>query len=288
MASQSGAVVVTGASTGIGRASARHLDELGYAVFAGVRKQADAKAIEREGSPRLRPVRIDVTQPRSIASAGRTIERAVGEDGLTGLVNNAGIASAGPVERLPVDEFRRVIETNLIGQYAVTQEFLPLIRRGEGTIVFNTSIGGKIATPFMSAYASSKFGLEALADSLRRELKPWAIEVVVVEPGVISTPIWERGADNFERNLPAMGPEAQELYGAQMDAMRARVDEAAESGIEPEAVAEVIARALGRRRPRTRYLVGTDAKVMRRMGGLLSDRLLDQVIVRRMKFPDDA
>ncbi len=285
---EKGAVVVTGASTGIGRATALHLDELGYRVFAGIRKQRDAKGLRKEGSQRLAPISIDVTKRRSIAAARAKVQRAVGRSGLTALVNNAGIASAGPVEHLAVEEFRRVVETNLIGQYAVTQEFLPLIRRGQGTIVFNTSIGGRVATPFMSPYNASKFGLEALADSLRRELKPWEIDVVVVEPGSIATPIWEKGVENYQRAEANFGREAKRLYGKQIEAMVEASRETAERGIEPEAVAKVIGRAIKRRRPRTRYLVGIDAKIMRRVSSVLSDRMADRAIRRSMKLPDEA
>ena len=285
---EKGAVLVTGASTGIGRATALHLVGRGHTVFAGVRKKPDAERLRSEGSERLVPVMLDVTKPRSISAARAKVQRAVGRAGLAGLVNNAGVASAGPVEHLPVEEFRRVLETNLVGQYAVTQAFLPLIRRARGTIVFISSIGGKLATPFLSPYSASKFGLEALADSLRREVKPWGIGVVVVEPGSISTPIWDRGVDNFERNLPAMGREAKRLYGEQMNSMRAAVIETAERGIEPEAVARVVARAIRRRRPRTRYLVGVDAKLMRRIAAGLGDRTLDRVVRRRMRLPDEA
>ena len=194
MAKQKGAVVVTGASSGIGRATALHLDRQGYKVFAGVRKQADAESLEKEGSERLTPVTIDVAEQDSIEAAHMEVQDAVADRGLAGLVNNAGIATAGPVEHLPVDEFQKVIDVNLVGQYAVTQAFLPLLRRGDGTIVFITSIGGRVASPFFSPYNAAKFGLEGMADSLRRELKPWkGMDVVVVEPGSIATPIWEKG-----------------------------------------------------------------------------------------------
>ena len=195
---EKGAVVVTGASSGIGRATALRLDELGYTVFPGVRKDKDAKSLSEAGSERITPITLEVTKARSISAARQKVQRAVGKDGLVGLVNNAGIANAGPIEHLPVAEFEKVIDVNLTGQYAVTQEFLPLIRRATGTIVFITSIGGLIATPFMSPYHAAKFGLEGVADSLRREVKPWGINVVVVEPGSIATPIWGKGSDAFD------------------------------------------------------------------------------------------
>ena len=218
-------MVVTGASTGIGRATALHLDERGYTVFAGVRKQADADSLEQEGSDRLTPVTIDVAEQDSIEAAREQVQDAVGEQGLAGLVNNAGIAGGGPVEHLPVDEFKKVIDVNLVGQYAVTQAFLPLLRRGEGTIVFITSIGGRVASPFFAPYNAAKFGLEGMADSLRRELKPWkGMDVVVIEPGSIATPIWKKGGENFEAASKRMGPEAERLYGPQLERLRAATD----------------------------------------------------------------
>lgn len=283
---EKGAVVVTGASTGIGRAAALHLDERGYRVFAGVRKAKDAKSLAEAGSERLTPITLDVTKPRSIKAAREKVQRAVGKAGLAGLVNNAGIANAGPVEHLPIAEFQKVVDVNLTGQVAVTQEFLPLIRRATGTIVFITSIGGRVASPFMSPYHAAKFGLEGVADSLRREVKPWGIKVAVVEPGSIATPIWEKGSDAYEGiQFP---PEAKRLYGKQMEAMKATIMEAGERGIEPEKVAKVIERAIRARRPKTRYLVGTDAKMMKRISSLVGDKNFDRMMRRSMKLPDEA
>jgi NAD(P)-dependent dehydrogenase (short-subunit alcohol dehydrogenase family) len=284
-ANEKGAVLVTGASTGIGRATALHLDAGGRRVFAGVRKQSDADSLSEAGSERLTPVTLDVTDRASIATARERVEEAVGEAGLGGLVNNAGIATAGPVEHLPIEEFSRVLDVNLTGQYAVTQEFLPLIRRGRGTILFITSIGGVVASPFMSPYHAAKFGLEGLADSLRRELKPWEIDVVVVQPGSVATPIWAKGTESFEAQQPAMGPEAERLYGNQMEAMKAAIVETAERGIEPERVARVIESAVASPKPKTRYLVGTDARLMRRLSRLIGDRNFDRLMRRSMKLP---
>ncbi|MDP9228087.1 MAG: SDR family oxidoreductase [Actinomycetota bacterium] len=283
-----GAVVVTGASSGIGRATALHLDRQGYTVFAGVRKLKDAQSLEREGSERMTPITLDVTKQGSIDAAKRKVQRAVGKAGLAGLVNNAGVATPGPVEHLPVEDFQAVIDVNLTGQYRVTQAFLPLVRRGEGTIVFVTSIGGRVATPFMSPYHASKFGVEGLADSLRREIKPWKMDVVVVEPGSIATQIWGRGGDAADRAEEKMGREARRLYGKQMDAMRAVLRRTADRGIDPDAVAKVISRAISSGRPKTRYLVGTDAKLMRRVSSLVGDRNFDRIMRRSMNLPDDA
>lgn len=289
MAKPKGAVVVTGASTGIGRATVLHLDQLGYRVFAGVRKQADANSLEQEASGELTPVTLDVTKPRSIAAARQKVQRAVGKAGIAGLVNNAGIANAGPVEHLPVADFEAVIDVNLTGQYAVTQAFLPLLRRGDGTIVFITSIGGRVASPFFSPYNAAKFGLEGMADSLRRELKPWKkMNVVVVEPGSIATPIWEKGRGSSADSTAKMPPEARRLYGPQLERMIEVTREAEDRGLEPVEVAQVIEKAIRKRNPRARYLVGRDARITARMQSLAGDKNFDRIVRRSMKLPDHA
>jgi NAD(P)-dependent dehydrogenase (short-subunit alcohol dehydrogenase family) len=289
MAKEKGAVVITGASTGIGRATALYLDEKGYRVFAGVRKQKDANALKKEGSDRLTPITLDVTKPQSIKSAKAKVQRAVGKAGIVGLVNNAGIANAGPVEHIPLDVFREVVEVNLTGQVATTQEFLPLLRRAKrGTVVFITSIGGRVAYPFMSPYHAAKWGLEAVAISLRREVKPWKIRVVAVEPGSIATEIWDRGTDNFERTAKQMPREAGRLYGKQMKAASRAMIASGKAGIDPERVAKVVERAIRSIRPRTRYLVGIDARMTLNANRVLSARTVDRVVRRAMKLPNEA
>ena len=213
------AVVITGASSGIGEACALRLDKAGWRVFAGVRKEADAERLKQEGSERLTPVFMDVIDEGSIMKAEETVRNAVGEVGLAGLVNNAGVGIHGPLEFLLLEDLRRQLEVNTIGQIAVTQAFLPLIRKGRGRIVNIGSIGGKMATPFLGPYSASKFAMEALTDSLRQELRPWDIHVAIVEPGSIATPIWDKGqagADEMEQKLPE---EAMKLYGTAVDAM---------------------------------------------------------------------
>jgi len=284
----SGAVVITGASTGIGRASALYLDRLGYRVFAGVRKQADAESLADEGSDRLTPITIDVTEQRSIASAREEVEQAVGKDGLVGLINNAGVGGGGPIETTPLEEYRDVLEVNLIGQIAVTQIFLPLIRRAKGTVVFISSIGGRVASPFMSPYNSSKFGIEALGESLRHELKPWEIDVVIVEPGSIDTEIWGKGQDAIRDRVSKMPADARRLYGKQLSRFGEGIRETASRGISPDKVAEVVHRAISSDNPRHRYLVGTDAKIAARLKGTLPDRIFARLAGRQMKMPTDV
>jgi NAD(P)-dependent dehydrogenase (short-subunit alcohol dehydrogenase family) len=285
---ESGAVVVTGASTGIGRATALHLDQKGYRVFAGVRKQADAKSLAEEGSDSLTPITIDVTKERSIASAKQKVQRAVGKDGLVGLVNNAGVGDGGPVETIDLDVLRKVLEVNLVGQVAVTQAFLPLIRKAPGTIVFIASIGGRIASPFMSPYNTSKFAIEALGESLRQEVAPWGIDVVVIEPGSIDTPIWEKGAQTIDEQMAKLKPAAKRLYSKQLRRMDEVLTETASRGIPPEKVAKTIHTAISSEKPKHRYLVGRDAKIAAKLKGTLPDRTFMKLIGRQVKMPTDV
>jgi NAD(P)-dependent dehydrogenase (short-subunit alcohol dehydrogenase family) len=284
----SGAVVVTGASTGIGRATALLLDKKGYTVFAGVRKQEDAKALVEAGSDRLTPITIDVTKTRSITTARQEVEPAIGKEGLVGLVNNAGVGGGGPIEFMSLDSFRETLEINLVGQIAVTQAFLPLIRMAKGTIVFIASIGGRIATPFLSPYNASKFGIEALGESLRGELKPWDIDVAVVEPGSIDTQIWAKGADTAAEQVEGLSPDARRLYGKQLARFGEVLGETAERGIHPDKVAKVIHKAIRSDNPRHRYLVGTDAKVAARLKGNLPERTFSKLVARQVKMPTDV
>jgi Short-chain dehydrogenases of various substrate specificities len=285
---ESGAVVVTGASTGIGRATALLLDEKGYRVFAGTRKEADAESLAQEASDRLTPITIDVTDDSSISAAREKVQGAVGEDGLVGLVNNAGVGGGGPIEFMSLDSFRETLEVNLVGQIAVTQAFLPLIRTAKGTIVFIASIGGRIATPFLSPYNTSKFGIEALGESLRAELKPWNIDVAVVEPGSIDTQIWAKGADTAAEQIKELSPDGQRLYGRQLTRFGEVLAETADRGIPPEKVANVIHKAIRSDKPRHRYLVGTDAKVAARLKGNLPERTFSRMLGRQMKMPTDV
>ena len=271
--------VITGASTGIGRACAEHLDSLGHRVFAGVRSDSAVEELRAAGSERLTPLRIDVTDAGSIAAAAEATE-AIGSGGLDGLVNNAGIAVASPMEFVPIDELRRQIEVNLIGQVAVTQAFLPLLRRSRGRIVNVSSIGGLVASAFFGPYNASKYGLEAVSDSLRQELRPWGIEVIVVEPGPIATPIWEKGVATADEMIAGARSDQLTLYEKQIEAMRGAARQASERGSPPEKIARVIEKALTARRPRTRYLVGAPARVQFLASRALPTRAFDRMVTR--------
>jgi len=272
----SGTVLVTGASTGIGEATALHLKELGFDTVAAVRKDEDAERLARAG---LRTVKLDVSDAGSIASARAEL----GDGPLTGLVNNAGIAVAAPLEYLPLDQLRHQLEVNLVGQVAVIQAFLPSLRAARGRIVNVSSIGGRVALPLVGAYNASKFALEAVSDSLRRELHPHGVDVVLIEPGGVKTPIWRKGNELADEIAGGMPPEAERLYGPMIEAVRAEtVKIARDRGIEPRAVAEAIGSALTAKRPKTRYLVGRDAKVRARVAKVMPDRMMDRAIVRTL------
>ncbi|TMM18268.1 MAG: SDR family oxidoreductase [Actinobacteria bacterium] len=274
----SGGVLVTGASSGIGRACALHLDGLGHRVFAGVRTEAAAESLRRAASDRLVPVLLDVTDAEAIDAAHRSIEAGLDGRGLVGLVNNAGVAHGGPIEYLPLDEWRAQLEVNVIGQVAVTRAMMPLLRRARGRVVFIGSIGGRVGTPLLSPYAASKFAIEGIAESLRHELRPFGVRVAVVEPGAVKTDIWDKGrryADEMERLLPA---EASSLYGDAITGLRRSLDQQDRAGIAPEQVAQVVARALSSDRPRGRYLVGRDAQLAGLIARLFPDSAKDAIV----------
>ncbi len=262
------AVLVTGASSGIGEATALRLARGGFRVLAGVRREEDAARLREQG---LEPVLLDVTDAEQVARLD------VGDE-LAGLVNNAGVALAAPLEFVPIDELRRQLEINVIGQVAVTQRCMPALRRGKGRIVLVGSIAGKSALPFLGPYAASKFALEAIADSLRIELARWGMHVSIVEPGSIKTPIWTKGSDRAEA---LRSPQVDELYGAAIQRFRKLALKRGLNGIEPDEVAKVVEHALTASRPKARYVVGKDARTRARLQRLPTS-LRDRVIRRLM------
>lgn len=275
-----GYVLVTGASSGIGEACARHLADLGFNVFAGVRNPRDG---ERIAGDRIEPAIIDVTDDASVASAAEQIRGAVSNGGLAGLVNNAGIAVAGPLEFVEVADFQRQLEVNVTGVLRATQAMLPLIRAGgRGRIVNISSIGGRVALPLVGPYNASKFALEGLSDSLRRELRPWGIHVALIEPGAVATPIWDKGIDQADALERDARPEVRERYGEVIDKVREESTKNRTAGVPPSEVAEAVAHALTAARPKTRYLVGRDAKVRGPVAAILPDKLMDAAIARAL------
>lgn len=274
--------LVTGSSSGIGRATVARLDRAGWKVFAGVRKEEDAARLREESSARLEPLMLDVTDPEAIAAAAERVGAEPG--GLDGLVDNAGNAVAGPLEALPIEDFRRQVELNLIAQVAVTQAMMPAIRTARGRVVMVSSMGGRVALPLTGAYHAAKFGLEAVGDSLRQELAPWGIKVVLIEPGSIDTPIWQTGQEDAD-GLLERAPGMRELYGATIERYRKVVQDTAERGIPPEKVAAKIQHALEARRPKARYLIGIDAQVMARLKPVVPTPVFDWIVARAMGFP---
>lgn len=274
------AALVTGTSTGIGRATALALDQRGWQVFAGVRREEDAVSLRAEASERLLPLTLDVTSPEQIAAAAERVA-AESENGLHGLVNNAGIAVPGPLETLPLDEFRRQLEVGLVSYLAVTQALLPQIRGAGGRVVFLSSIGGRVPFPLNGAYHAAKYGTEAIGDVFRQELAGWGIRVAIIEPGSIDTPIWSRGEENAEQVLER-SPQTEQLYGEAIAKFRKIVRQTAERGIPPERVAKAIVHALESKRPRSRYLVGLDAKIQARLLPLIPTPLLDRVVGKQL------
>ena len=278
-------VLITGASTGIGAACAIGCAERGMTVFAGVRDLVAGDALQAKGGKAIIPVQLDVTDGKSITKAADVVARHVGEAGLSGLVNNAGIAIGSPLELLPLQQLRRQLEVNVVGQIAVTQAVLPLLRRARGRIVNMGSIAGRGTIPMMGPYSASKHALEALTDALRLELYPWGIEVSIIEPGAIATPIWDKSmqiALDVESEMPADG---RHLYEAAAQSVREAFGRAAARAIPVEAVVEAVLHALTAKQPKTRYLVGRDAKLRAVMLRWLPDRWHDWILKKVLKLP---
>jgi NAD(P)-dependent dehydrogenase (short-subunit alcohol dehydrogenase family) len=278
-------VVITGASTGIGRATALRLAQGGHRVFAGVRKDSDGENLVRAATGRLDPVIIDVADASSIEAAVKLVGDGLAADGLNGLVNNAGIAVSGPLEYLPIDDLRKQLEVNVIGQIAVTQAFLPLIRKGRGRIVNIGSVAGRApSAPLLGPYAASKMAMEALTDSLRTELMRWNIPVSIVEPGAIATPIWDKSGGDFDHLTSGMTDEAAQRYGRLIETGRKIAAAQGRKGSPPEKVAAAVEHALTSARPKTRYLIGRDAWGRAHIETLLPDKVRDKVVARFLRY----
>lgn len=274
-------VLITGTSTGIGEACARYLAERGWRVFAGVRNDKDAQRLA-SASQNVQPVILDVTKPKQMWDAIQLINAIVVNEGLQGLVNNAGIAIAGPLEFLALEDLRHQFEVNLFGLFELTKVCLPLLRKGHGRVVNISSIGGRATAPFNVPYSASKHALEAFTDGLRRELLPWYIHVASVQPGSIATPIWDQSlkkADDMRAGFPR---EAEELYGKAMNRARQGAIDSGARGIPPNAVARVIYHALSASRPRTRYAVGRGTRLAIWLIRFLPDEWVDWAVARSL------
>jgi NAD(P)-dependent dehydrogenase (short-subunit alcohol dehydrogenase family) len=290
---QRGFVLITGTSSGIGRACAVRLAREGFSVLATVRTDADAHSVEAAGSDTplgIRAVQLDVADANSIQKAAARVGELVGNDGLYGLVNNAGICVVGPAECISLDDWRYQFEVNFFGVIALTQAMLPLLRlhnaadRPKAARIVNiSSITGEIATPLFGAYSASKFALRALSDSLRLELQGHGIHVSAIVPGTIQSEIWRKEKEGIEA-IRADSP-ARRLYGRLIDNVSDYVFKCAGKAIPADRVAEVVSRCLTSRRPRPRYLVGWEAGIGSRARKLLPDRLFDYLLGRTMGVP---
>jgi NAD(P)-dependent dehydrogenase (short-subunit alcohol dehydrogenase family) len=268
-------IVVTGASTGMGAATARELARRGFHVLAGVRREIDADALRGEG---IEPHILDITVESDVAAiADRVAADPLGRP-LRALINNAGIAVNAPVEALPIAEWRRQFEVNLFGHVAMIQALMPSLLRSSGTVVNISSVGGKVALPTYPAYAGTKFALEALSDSMRREVNDFGVKVVVVEPGAVKTEMAQRGVATADRLKAGMTADQLERYGGLIDAMSSLARSFDTDGVPAERAAKVIANAATAPRPRTRYTIGRDAAILLRLSRVVSDRFLDRVV----------
>jgi NAD(P)-dependent dehydrogenase (short-subunit alcohol dehydrogenase family) len=275
------AVLVTGASTGIGHATALLLAESGYTVFAGVRKEADRERLESEHA-NLRPIILDVTVPADLTRARDTIV-ASGLP-LAGLVNNAGIAVAGPLEFLPLEEIRKQFEINVYGPIAVAQTMLPLLRRANGRIVVVGSIAGRITAPFVGPYSASKAALASFMDALRQELAPSGIFVSLLEFAAVKTPIWAKGRDEKDRLIAMMPPDALVRYGPMVNAIVKQTEREEKDGMDPGVIATTILEALRAPKPRERYLIGKRARIQA-VVAMLPPSTRDKLVKSAMQLP---
>ncbi|AXT85800.1 short-chain dehydrogenase/reductase [Aeromicrobium sp. A1-2] len=273
------AVIVTGASSGIGQAMVEKFAANGIRVFAAVRTLSTVA-----DHPLVTPVRLDITSAEEARAAADLVRDVLpGGTRLRAIVNNAGIAVGGPLEFLDLDEMRRQLEVNVVGQLSVTQSFLPLLREhGKGRIVFTSSIGGRVAAPFIGPYAASKHALNGMAESLRRELKPWGIGVSVLAPATVATPIWDKASADIDAVAAGLPPRAVELYGPGIESMRAISQGARAGGIPASQVAEAAHHAVFARRAKAEYLVGREARTIATASALLPYRMFDKAVLKQM------
>lgn len=275
-----GSVLVTGTSTGIGRASALYLDRLGFRVFAGVRKAEDEEALGTEATERLTPICMDVTDAAAIARARELVSQSVGEAGLAGLVNNAGVAFHSPVELIPLDDLRALYDVNVFGMLAVTQAFLPLVRQARGRIVNISSTAEIVVAPFHSPYSSSKLAVSGFSRSLRMEMRPFGVQVAVILPGTVDTPIWHKSAEWDQQTVSNEPPSLEQQYGATFGKFRQYMANQGRSGIPPAEVARAVAHALTAKHAKHYYLVGRDAQLFNLLRAVVPERFHDWIILR--------
>ncbi len=275
------AVLVSGASTGIGHAISMHLAHNGYTVYAGVRKEGDRERLEAEHA-RIHPIILDVTVPADVARAVQTVREA--GDTLVGLVNNAGIAVAGPLEFLPLEALRLQFEVNTIAPIAMAQAALPLLRESRGRIVNIGSIAGRLSAPFVGPYSASKAAIASLTDALRQELARFGIAVSLLEFASVKTPIWEKGRAGRDALVASMPPQAMSLYGGLADAVVAQTEVEEREGMDPQVIAATVLAALRASKPRERYVIGRKARIQA-VAAILPPSTRDRLVKQAMKLP---
>lgn len=274
-------VVVTGTSSGIGRATAVQLAAEGFYVLAGVRRQEDAEEIKQKN---IEPVILDITAIDTLRALAERVEQDPLGRPLCAVVNNAGIAVNAPLEMVPLDEFRRQIEVSVIGQVAVIQALTPALLKSGGRVVNIGSVGGKISMPGFGIYSAAKYAMEAINDSLRREMSSFGLKVIMITPGGVSTSLSEKGVSTADRLSKLMTPDQHRRHDRLFDAVKAQAESWATSGIPPKKVAEVVSRAIHASNPRTRYTAGRDSALLTRLVRILPDKLLDRMLRSQMKL----
>jgi NAD(P)-dependent dehydrogenase (short-subunit alcohol dehydrogenase family) len=275
------AVLVSGASTGIGFAISMHLARSGYTVYAGARKEGDRERLEAD-HPRIRPIILDVTVPADLTRAVQTVREA--GDTLVGLVNNAGIAVAGPLEFLPIDALRLQFEVNTIAPIALAQAALPMLRESRGRIVNIGSITGRLAAPFIGPYGASKAAIASLTDALRQELARFGIAVSLLEFASVKTPIWEKGRQGRDALIASMPPQAMTHYGGLADAVIAQTKVEEREGMDPMVIAATVLAALRAPKPRERYVIGRKARIQA-VAAILPPSTRDRLVKQVMRLP---
>jgi NAD(P)-dependent dehydrogenase (short-subunit alcohol dehydrogenase family) len=273
-------VLVTGAGRGIGRTIAEQLAAHGWDVIAGVRSEADGAALTAVDPQRISAIILDVTDDGQIDALEEELPAQ-----LDAVVNNAGIVMAGPMETLTSEQWRRQLDVNVVGQLAVTRAVLPRLRASHGRVLFISSVNGRLSTPLIGAYAASKFALEAAADALRMELKPWRIPVVLIEPAQTDTDMWRTAGTMVDDVEAALTPAERGLYGRHVTGMRKSVPISQRMAVAPEKVSDVVRAALTAKRPRARYVVGTGPRLQVALMTNLPARVRDRVLRTVMRQP---
>ncbi|MFS0724900.1 SDR family NAD(P)-dependent oxidoreductase [Paenibacillus sp. 1P07SE] len=274
-------VVVTGTSSGIGQATAKRLAADGFYVLAGVRRPEDAAKMN---SKNIEAVIVDITNVDTLKALAERVEKDSLGRRLRAVVNNAGIAVNAPLEMVPLDELRRQLEVSVIGQVAVIQALTPALLTSGGRVVNIGSLGGKVSMPGFGIYSAAKFAMEAINDSLRREMASFGLKVIMITPGGVSTRMSEQGIKTAERLARLMTPDQHRRHDRLFVAVKALAETWAKDGVRPEKAATVISRAIHDRKPRTRYTVGRDAALLTRLVRFLPDRLLDRMLRSQMKL----